>query len=160
MTQSRRSLSLISLNRAAIVCRQISDCMRRVRYCLAVSLDGFIAGPNGEADWIVMEEEVDFVSFFKQFDTVLMGRKTYDVAQKGMGAEMPGMHTIAFSRTIPPAASKVEFVNDAVKTVSDLKAKPGKDMWLFGGGQLFRSLLDAKLVDTIEVGIMPILLSE
>ena len=119
---------------------------RRLRYHVAVSLDGFIAGPNGEYDWIVMDPSIDFAALFKQFDTAVMGRKTYEVltAQGGHGA-MPGLDVVVFSRTLPAAAHRGVriFNDDPRKIVAALKAKPGRDIWLFGGGVLFRSLLDA-----------------
>jgi dihydrofolate reductase len=134
---------------------------RRVRYQVAVSLDGFIAGPNGEADWIVMDPSIDFGALFKEFDTALMGRKTYQVmtAQGGSGA-MPGLEVVVFSRTLPSSSRKgIRIANDDPRAlVSALKAKPGRDIWLFGGGALFRSLLDAGLVDTVEVAVVPVLL--
>src|SRR5215510_8635033 len=78
---------------------------RRLRYQVAVSLDGFIAGPNGEYDWIVMDPAIDFKALYAEFDTVVMGRKTYDagVAQAGK-VEMPGLHVVVFSQTLPPSA--------------------------------------------------------
>jgi dihydrofolate reductase len=134
---------------------------RLVRYQVAVSLDGFIAGPNGEYDWIVMDPAVDFAALYKEFDTVIMGRKTYEVAtaQGGSGA-MPGMEVVVFSRTLRPVTRKgFRIVNDDPRdVVAALKAKPGRDIWLFGGGELFRSLLTAGLVDTVELGVMPVLL--
>jgi dihydrofolate reductase len=134
---------------------------RRVRYQVAVSLDGFIAGPNGEYDWIVMDPAVDFAALYKEFDTVVMGRKTYEVvtAQGGHGA-IPGMDVVVFSRTLPAATYPgVRILNDDPrKVVAELRAKRGRDIWLFGGGELFRSLLDAKLVDTVEVAVMPVLI--
>ena len=134
--------------------------MKRLRYCVAVSLDGFIAGPDGECDWIIMDPSTDFDEFFKEFDTVLMGRGSYMFIKEGAGSMMPGMKTLVCSSTLlSEDHPEVTVVSDAETMVKELKLEPGKDIWLFGGGNLFRSLLDAGLVDTVEIGVMPILLS-
>jgi dihydrofolate reductase len=125
-----------------------------------MSLDGFIAGPNGEFDWIVMDPAFDFAALFREFDTLLMGRRTFELVRQSSAKTMTGMQTVVFSRTLSPSDYPgVTITANLTATVSALKAQPGKDLWLFGGEELFRSLLDANVVDTIEVAIMPNLLS-
>jgi dihydrofolate reductase len=135
--------------------------MRRIRYQVAMSLDGYIAGPKGEADWIVMDPEIDFGEMMSQYDTLLMGRKTYEASQS-MGGGMPGMKTVVVSRTMKPLDHPgVEIIADDIEaSVSRLKEQSGKDIWLFGGGAMFRSLLDAGLVDTVEPAVIPVMLGE
>ena len=136
--------------------------MKRIRYGVAMSLDGYIAGPNGEADWIVSDPEIDFEALFAQFDTFLVGRRTFEPMVKASRAEIPGAKTFVFSRTLKQEDyPRVTIVaEDVEKTVAGLRAETGKDIWLFGGGVLFRSLLEAGLVDTVEVAIIPVLLGE
>lgn len=136
--------------------------MRRIRYVVAMSLDGYIAGPNGEADWIISDPEIDFAALFAEFDTFLIGRKTFDaMGSAGIGM-MAGMKIFVFSRTLRQSDHpQVTIVADSsAKMLKSLKAEAGKDIWLFGGGSLFRSLLDEGLVDTVEVGVVPVLLGE
>ena len=135
--------------------------MRRIRYQVAASLDGYIAGPNGEADWIIMDPDIDFAALFAQFDTFLMGRGTFDmmVGQQGSAAT-PGMKTLVFSRTLQQRdhADVTIVADDVSETLATLREESGKDIWLFGGGSLFRSLLELEMVDTVEVAIIPVLL--
>jgi dihydrofolate reductase len=135
--------------------------VRRIRYQVAASLDGYIAGPNGEADWIIIDPDIDFAALFNQFDTFLMGRGTYEmmVRQRGSGAT-PGATTLVFSRTLRQQnhLDVTIVADDLEKTLTALRKKPGKDMWLFGGGSLFRSLLELRLVDTVEIAVIPVLL--
>ena len=133
--------------------------MRRVRYVVASSLDGYIAGPNGEFDWIPTDPEIDFNALFGEFDTFLMGRKTYE-AMKGMMVGGKESKTFVFSRTLEQKDHrKVTIVSEgATSTIERLRAETGKDIWLFGGGELFRSLLDAGAVDSVEVAVIPVLL--
>ena len=133
---------------------------RRVRYCVAMSLDGYIAGQNGESDWIMIDPDVDFGALFRDFDTILLGRRSYEATrrQQGGGA-MPGMDAYVFSRTLRQEdCPDVTVCADPEATLRSLKATAGKDIWLFGGGALFRSLLLLGLVDSVEVALIPILL--
>ena len=134
--------------------------MRRIRYSVAMSLDGYIAGPKGEAEWITMDPGFDFSGLFNQFDTILVGRRTFEpMAAAGRGS-MPGMKTIVFSRTLRSDDNPGVLIvaEDEMKTLASLKASSGKDIWLFGGGELFRNLAEAGMVDTVEVSVVPILL--
>lgn len=134
---------------------------RRLRYQVAVSLDGFIARKDGTYDWIVMDPAIDFTAMFREFDAAVMGRKTYQVVGAMGGDWLPGNATV-FSRTLPPETSaKLTITNDdPVAVVRAMKTAPGGDIWLYGGGELFRTLLAASLVDTVEVAVIPVLLGD
>jgi dihydrofolate reductase len=135
--------------------------MRKVAYGGAMSLDGFIAGPNGEYDWIVPDPDVDFAAMMSRFDTFLIGRKTFEVMRRMAEAAppAPGIQNIVFSRTLRPEdCPGATLSDDAERVVAELRKKPGKDIALFGGGELFRSLLAAGLVDEVSVSLVPILL--
>jgi dihydrofolate reductase len=137
--------------------------MRRVRYLVAMSLDGYIAGPNGEADWIIMDPDIDFRALFEQFDTFLLGRKTFEgIGGAAGGGGQSGAQTMVFSRTLRQEDHpNVTIVSDNLDhALADLRSQPGKDIWLFGGGSLFRSFLEARLVDAVEVSVIPVLLGE
>lgn len=135
--------------------------MRKVVYRVAASVDGYIAGPHGEVDWIVHDPAVDFAKVYESVDTVLLGRRTYELTQQPGAPPWPeGWQIYVFSRTLPPQERPgVTVVRaDAGARVAALRAVPGREIWLFGGGSLFRSLLEAKQVDLVEVLIIPVLL--
>ncbi len=133
--------------------------MRRIRYQVACSLDGYIADPAGKTGWIVDEPGIDFGALFDQFDTLLMGRVTYEgIAKEANG--FWGKTVLVFSRTLKqedhPQVTVVS--NGAQAILNQMRLQPGKDIWLFGGGKLFQSLLALGCVDTVEPAIIPVLL--
>ena len=125
-----------------------------------MSLDGYIAGPDDDYGWIAVDPDIDFDSLFQQFDTFLLGRRTFEVTA---GHDMPveaGARSFVFSRSL-----RQDEHNDVTivgknwrEIVRSLRAEPGKDIWLFGGGILFGNLCREGLVDTVEVSILPVLL--
>lgn len=135
--------------------------MRRVRYQVACSLDGFIAGPNDEFDWIPPEPSFDFEALYAQFDVLLMGRRTYEIV-RAAGERFRGKHVIVASRSLRQEDhAEVEVVGEGLEArVRELRAQPGRDIWLYGGGELFSQLLAWNLVDTVEPAVIPILLGD
>lgn len=136
--------------------------MRLVTFGVANSLDNFIAREDGAVDWLVWDDEVAAISkeFFKTVDTVVMGRKTFEVAAKSGSGAYPGVKNYVFSRTLKKRPNKeVELISqDAAEFVRKLKDKEGKGICVFGGGELARSLFEARLIDQIGLNIQPVLL--
>ena len=136
--------------------------MRRIILHIAASLDGYIAGPDGEIDWLFHDADYGMTEFFRSVDTAVMGRKTWDAAVAMGHSKFVGMQHYIVTRT--PHASddkEVEFVgSDVVALVSGLRATAGKDIWLVGGGEIVRLFLDANLIDEMVISVHPLVLGE
>ncbi len=138
--------------------------MRKVTFGGANSLDNFIARSDHALDWLLWGKEAAAImsDYWKTIDTILMGRKTYEVAlQHGKGgAGYAGIKTYVFSRTLADGADDSVAVirGDAAEFVRDLKAQDGKGICLMGGGELARSLLEAGLIDELGFNFHPVLL--
>src|SRR5256886_13293421 len=138
--------------------------MRKVVLGLGISLDGYIARPDGAADFLFMPKDYSMGPFFATIDSAVMGRKTYDVSRKmgGGGFGDSKMKSYVFSHSQPPGErAGVIFVNESPKSfVEELRKRPGKDIWLMGGGELARDFLKDDLVDELYIGIVPVLIGE
>lgn len=138
--------------------------MRRLRYNVATSLDGYIGPHDGSTAWITEDPEIDFAALYAEFDTFIMGRKTYEQL-KLMGDENPlrAYHAPAVlivSKTLRPEENPDVTIigDDFLAEIRRRKELEGRDIWLFGGGELLGACLDSGLVDTIETAIVPTLL--
>lgn len=146
---------------------------RKVILDLAITLDGFIEGKNGEIDWCIMDPEMDFTNFLTQIDTILYGRKSYDLwGQYSPPIEAPDdekemwdlvhcKEKVVFSRTQKDSGNTAIFVNENISDkVNKLKDKPGKDIWLYGGANLITTFLELGLVDEYRLSVHPVVLGE
>ena len=137
--------------------------MRKVVFGGANSLDNYFARKDDSVDWLKWSDEAGkmIADYFKTFDTIVMGRRTYEVAMaSGHGGSSPGMKTYVFSRTLKPRATKnLEITSeDVTAVVGRLKQEEGKDICIMGGGLLARPLFEANLIDEIGFNIHPVLL--
>ncbi|HEV8080606.1 MAG TPA: dihydrofolate reductase family protein [Chitinophagaceae bacterium] len=136
--------------------------MRKVILGVAVSLDSFIEGPNGEYDWCFTDQDYGLSDFFKRIDTMFLGRKTYEmtlgIGDTG-GSGFPKLKEYVFSNTLDKVKEGATLIKGDVKTeVDKIKNEKGKDIWLFGGAGLTKSLLNLGLVDELSLAVHPILL--
>lgn len=135
--------------------------MRQIVAGFAASLDGYIEGPNGEYDWILIDKEIDFAAHFERFDTFLMGRKSYEKMVQMNTNTFPGIKNYVFSKTLTNVEKGYHLVNGNIQeAVKKIKNEQGKDIVVYGGASLLASLLNRQLVDEIEVAIIPVLLGK
>jgi len=138
--------------------------VRIVTYGAACSLDGYIARSSGAVDWLLWSKDVTRVNsaYLSRVDTILMGRKTYEIGRELGAVATPGYTTYVFSRTLERAPeSGVNLIReDATAFVADLRAGAGKEICLMGGGELAATLFAADLIDQVGVNIQPLLLGE
>jgi dihydrofolate reductase len=139
--------------------------MRKVTFGVANSLDNFIARSDGAVDWLMWSDEAAGVmnDFWKKIDTVLMGRKTYEIAlahTKGKKNPYPGIRTYVFSRTLKDGGDAEIVSENAAEFVRDLKKRDGKEICVMGGGDFARTLFEAGLIDEIGFNIHPVLLGQ
>lgn len=134
--------------------------MRKIVLNVAVTLDGFIEGPNGEYDWCFTDQDYGLSDFFKRIDAVFLGRKSYElVLSMGDKSGLPKLKEYIFSTTLEKVREGATLLKENIKEeVEKIKKEEGKDIWLFGGSALTTSLFNLGLVDEISLAIHPLLL--
>lgn len=145
--------------------------MRKVILDLAVTLDGFIEGPNGEVDWCIMDEEMVFEQFLNEIDTIVYGRKSYELwgeytpsdkaseCEKKIWALVHSKNKIVVSTTYTDTSGEVQYINRNIEAeIRKLKRESGKDVWLYGGASLISTFVNLGLVDEYRLSVHPVVL--
>jgi dihydrofolate reductase len=140
--------------------------MRKLILGLAVTLDGYIEGSNGEFDWCFTDQDYGLNEFFTEIDAIFIGRKSYEIAEQfaesNSGDVIPGMPPLTeyvFSKTLKSVkAGAVLVAEDAINKARQIKQQPGKNIWLYGGASLMEAMMNEGLVDELWLSVHPILL--
>ena len=143
--------------------------MRKVKLYIAVSLDGYIARPNGELDWLVNlpnPNKIDhgYTEFYQTLDTTIIGRKTYQEVL-GFGVDWPysncRTYVVSSNASTPIETPATELIDSGIiEQVRELKKEAGKDIWLIGGGELITWFINEGLVDEMTLNIIPVILGK
>ena len=136
--------------------------MRKIILNVAVSLDNFIEGPNGEFDWCFTDQDYGMTDFFTSIDSIFFGRKGYEVAEQYGLQFYAGKTKYVFSKTLKQVADKETHIinGNLLDEVIMLKNKTGKDMWLFGGSNILSSFMQLDLVDELMLSVHPLILGK
>lgn len=144
--------------------------MKKVVLNLAVTLDGFIEGPNGEVDWCIMDEDMNFPAFIESIDTIFYGRISYDawgnyqpdenadLAEKEMWNGIHSKNKFVFSSQNRDDENAVFITADLITKVNEIKNQQGKDIWLYGGASLIKTFINLNLIDVYKISVHPIVL--
>jgi dihydrofolate reductase len=135
--------------------------MRKVILGVAVSLDGFIEGPNGEYDWCLTDQDYGLSGFFRRIDSIFVGRQTYEMSLglKGGIEGFPTFKEYIFSTTLDKVKEGAILIKGNIRgEVEKIKKQKGKDIWLFGGASLTTSLMNLGLVDELWLSVHPLIL--
>lgn len=144
--------------------------MRKVILDLAVTLDGFIEGPNGEIDWCIMDDDMDFNGFLSIIDTIFYGRVSYDtwgnyqpdekasLAEVKLWQEVHAKKKWVFSSQNRQDPKATFISSDIADKVAEIKNQDGKDIWLYGGASLIKTFIQLGLIDIYRISVHPLAL--
>jgi dihydrofolate reductase len=144
--------------------------MKKVLLDLAVTLDGFIEGPNGETDWCIMDDDMNFEGFLASIDTIFYGRVSYDAwgkfqpdstasaAEQKLWQAIHAKKKFLFSKTVMQDKQATIIASDIAAHVAEIKKQCGKDIWLYGGASLIKTFIQLDLIDVYRISVHPIAL--
>lgn len=144
--------------------------MKKVILNLAVTLDGFIEGPNGETDWCIMDDDMKFDDFLASIDTIFYGRVSYDalgnfkpdanasIAEKTMWQAIHAKNKFVFSSSNRQNENAMYIGSDIASKVAEIKNQEGKDIWLYGGAKLIKTFISLRLIDIYKISVHPVVL--
>lgn len=146
--------------------------MKKIILDLAVTLDGFIEGPNGEIDWCILDEDMDFEGFLSGIDTIFYGRVSYDLwgncrpdadagdAEKKLWENVHSKNKVVFTSRPPDDGNALFIYSDISAKVAEIKRQKGKDIWLYGGAGLIKTFIELELVDIYRISVHPTVLGK
>ncbi|ULT22780.1 MULTISPECIES: dihydrofolate reductase family protein [Sphingobacterium] len=146
--------------------------MRKIILDLAMTLDGFIEGSNGEIDWCIMDDDMDFDGFLAGIDTIFYGRVSYDTwgnfqpdssaneTETNLWKNVHAKKKYVFSHQPRQDPGAIFISEDIQQRVSAIKQQEGKDIWLYGGASLIKTFIQSNLVDIYRISVHPIVLGK
>lgn len=146
--------------------------MKKIILDLAITLDGFIEGPNGEIDWCILDDDMDFDGFLSTIDTIFYGRVSYDMwgnyrpdenagpEENNLWKAVHSKNKYVFSSQKRENENAVFIDSDIAETVAEIKKQDGKDIWLYGGASLIKTFIDLNLIDVYRISVHPIALGK
>ena len=144
--------------------------MKQIILNLAMSLDGFIEGPNGETDWCIMDDDMDFDAFLDSIDTILYGRISYEQwgnyqpdenaekTEKEMWAAIHSKNKVVFSHQSKTDKNAIYISDNIADKMAEIKQNAKKDLWLYGGAHLIKTFIGLGLVDVYKISVHPVVL--
>lgn len=146
--------------------------MKKILLDLAVTLDGLIEGIDGETDWCILEDDMDFDGFLSTIDTIFYGRKSYDTwgnyqpakdadpTERKLWAQVHQMRKYVFSQTQREDSRATYISSDLTDAIKHIKQQDGKDIWLYGGASLIKTFINLNVVDSYRISVHPIALGK
>lgn len=144
--------------------------MKQIILNLAMSLDGFIEGPNGETDWCIMDDDMDFDAFLDSIDTILYGRISYEQwgnyqpdenaekTEKEMWAAIHSKNKVVFSHQSKTDKNAIYISDNIAEKMAEIKQNAKKDLWLYGGAHLIKTFIGLGLIDVYKISVHPVVL--